>query len=186
MSLRKSKVRSPMVPDNESEVEMSGGNIRAGNPKSRSVHQAWYCRIITGEGLGTEEEPYYHSMEVSAYFSYHAILEIPWKASLVGLAWVAQPLYRVEAGTLQVETSYITYPDGEFVGWDWSPQGCIVTPQTMQGAGNIQWESWTFDNGDYVVPAKAGIGVQLKLIGCKLGDGTPARCQVQVVFEPTR
>jgi len=150
------------------------------------VHQAWYCRIATGESLGTEQDPYYHSMEVSDYESNITILEIPWKSSLVGVSWMAQPLYRVEDGTLEVQVSYITYPDGEFGGWEWGPEGCVVTPQTMQAAGNIQWESWSFDNGEYVVPAKVGIGVRLKLIDCKLGDGTWARSQVQVVFEPTK
>ena len=165
---------------------MSGGNIRAGNPKTRSLHQAWYCRITTGESIGTEQEPYHHSLEVSAYESAITILEIPWKSSLVGVSWMAQPLYRVEAGTLEVQVGYITYPDGEFAGWEWGPPGCVVTPQTMQGAGNIQWESWSFDNGEYVVPAKAGIGVRLELIECKLGDGTWGRSEVQVVLEPTK
>jgi len=162
------------------------GNIRAGNLRARSIHQEWYARFATGQGLGSEEDPYEQYLSLSVHDSYHTILVMPWKCSLVGVVWVAQPLFRVEAGTLKVEVGYMEYPDCEFSGWDWGPQNCIVTPATMEEGGNVQWEAWTFDNGQYVVPAKAGIGAQMALVGCKLGDGSTAVCQVQLIFEPTK
>ena len=165
---------------------MSGGNIQAGIHRKRFIHQEFFVDLTTGEGLGSQQTPYTPSMQTSYFGSRHELVVVPWQASLVGVVSLCENDFRVEDGSLQVEVSYWAYPDGEWQGWWWSPNNCIVDEETMSSVGDMQWEAWTYDNGEYLIPAKAALAVRLVLVDCKLGDGTATRWMVQIVAEPTR
>jgi hypothetical protein len=165
---------------------MSGGNIQAGVFRKRLINQVFITRITTGESLGSEQEPYTASLLVASWYEQLYQFVTPWPASLAAITSVAQTSCRVVSGSLKILVAYRQHSDGGFSGWDWGPQDCTVTPSTMQGVEDRQWDSWTFANGVYTLPAKAAVCVQASLINCKLGDGTLARWQASIVLEPTR
>jgi len=146
------------------------------------MDQVFLTRLETGEGLGSPGSPYYVELRVGNWYEMIYGWVCPFQASLVGLTASGQEGYRVTQGSLGVEVG-VMEEDGTWLGWDWGPAGCEVTPARMAGVADWQWDGWCFERGLYVLPARSMVRVRLALEDCMLGDGSGCRWQCSVVLE---